>query len=338
MESHAKEIEQEANIIRSTEGKKASGKTKRKTVKTSKKTSESSLQTKAKKVIKRRSLVKEFLTSPPSIDLVSMTRLLPLIFLFLFFGCASLPTHYLSLDNDASANLDEVLKKIGNERLIFVGEVHGTASIHLLELKIIKYLHESGKQVIIALEAFPSHRQETLNQWIGGSLSEYDFERAYEKIWAVPYEYYQGILEYARDQSIPLVAINADNAMIEGVAKHGLHVVSQDFLREIKFTDCSTDAQYEEILGKTYHAAEFPFLCNGQRLRDAIMAYNIAKAMRENIYTVVVLVGVAHALKVAVPRMLQNHADVGYTVLVPEAVKRIIRRPPDKNIADFTWD
>jgi hypothetical protein len=49
MEKYAKEIEQEVNIIGSTKGKKASGKTEPETLKTAKKTSESSTQTKTKK-------------------------------------------------------------------------------------------------------------------------------------------------------------------------------------------------------------------------------------------------------------------------------------------------
>jgi len=49
METHAREIEQDANLIGSTKEKKASGKTELRTLKTSKKTSESSSQTKTKK-------------------------------------------------------------------------------------------------------------------------------------------------------------------------------------------------------------------------------------------------------------------------------------------------
>jgi len=49
IERHAREIEQDANVIGSTKEKKASGKTEPKTLKTSKKTSESSSQTKTKK-------------------------------------------------------------------------------------------------------------------------------------------------------------------------------------------------------------------------------------------------------------------------------------------------
>jgi len=49
MERHAREIEQDANVIGSAKEKKASGKTEPKTLKTSKKTSESSSHTITKK-------------------------------------------------------------------------------------------------------------------------------------------------------------------------------------------------------------------------------------------------------------------------------------------------
>jgi len=262
-----------------------------------------------------------------------------IVFSVLFsMGCASLPSHYVSLDHHTAESLDAVLKKIEKERAIFIGEIHGTTSIHLLQLEIIKYLHQRGRQVAVALEAFPSGKQFIFNRWIERTLDEHDFERIYKETWSVPYDYYREILMYAREENIPLIAINADNAMIGAVSKYGLHQISQDFLREVKFTDCSTDAQYKEIVGKTYHAAEFPFLCDGQRLRDSVMAYHIANAMRGNNGTVVVLVGATHAMKIAVPRMLQSHDAVSSTVLMPESVTRIIRRPPDVDIADYIWD
>ena len=74
--------------------------------------------------------------------------------------------------------------------------------------------------------------------------------------------------------------------------KKGLKAVPENFLKKIKFTDCSTDPVYEKIVNSIDHASEFPFFCDGQRLRDAVMAFNIAKAMRGNNYTVVVLAGV----------------------------------------------
>jgi len=36
--------------------------------------------------------------------------------------------------------------------------------------------------------------------------------------------------------------------------------------------------------------------------------------------------------------MLQRHIAVSSTVLMPGTVGRIIRRTPDKHIADYIWD
>ncbi len=267
-----------------------------------------------------------------------MKGLIIAVTLLFLAGCASPPTHYISLDQQTSADLEAVLKEIENEKVIFIGEIHGTTSIHLLQLEIIKYLHQRGKQVAVALEAFPESKQEIFNRWIEGKLDEYAFERIYQETWAIPYEYYKEILEYARAEHIPLVAINAENALIGAVSKCGLREISPDFLQEIKFTECATDARYKEIIDRTYHAAELPFLCEGQRLRDAVMAFNIAHALRGNNTTIVALVGATHAMKIAVPRMLQRHSAASSTVLMPGTVRRMIGRTPDKLIADYIWD
>jgi uncharacterized iron-regulated protein len=208
-----------------------------------------------------------------------MTRLILVCAILFFTGCASLPTQYLQLDDHTRLSFDAVLGEISKERVIFIGEIHGTSSIHLLQFEVIKRLKQSGREIVIALEAFPFTRQEVLNKWIEGSLTEYDFERVYEATWSIPYGYYEGIFDYAREQHIPLLAINAEDTMIRQVSKQGLQAVPEDFLRRVKFASCSTDAQYKAIVNKTYHASEFPFFCDGQRLRDAVMAYNIAKAI-----------------------------------------------------------
>ena len=252
-------------------------------------------------------------------------------------GCASLPADFLDLDTRKPLGLDSVLYNISEERVIFIGELHGTSSIHLLQLEIIKRLRQSGKELVVALEAFPYTRQEILNKWIEGSLSRDNFQRAYRATWSVPFRYYEGIFEYAKEQHIPLVAINAEDATIREVLKKGLQAVPEDFLRKAEFTDCSTDPEYKELVNRIYHAAEFPFFCDGQRLRDAVMALNIANAMRGNNYTVVVLAGVGHSYKIAVPRMLESHIKTTYTVLLPEEVKYFIKKTPDSNIADYIW-
>jgi uncharacterized iron-regulated protein len=176
-----------------------------------------------------------------------------------------------------------------------------------------------------------------LDSWIEGDLSEYDFERKYYYLW----DYYSKILEYSRENHIPVIGINADRSLIEHVSKKGPRVLTENFREKFKFIACSEDDDYAMQLRfntkRNYHTSELPFLCDGQRLRDAIMAYNIAGFLKRNGHTVVVLTGVAHASKVAVPRMLQEHIDISYKVLLPDSIKVIIKREPDISVADYKW-
>jgi len=265
-------------------------------------------------------------------------RLLIYLFAILFFtGCASLPAHYVELDDQTQLNLDAVLGKITGKQVIFVGEIHGTASIHLLQAEIIKHLKQSGNEVVVALEAFPFTRQEILNEWIEGTLAKHDFQRAYEKVWSVPFRYYERIFDYAKEQQIPLLAINAEDRMIRDVSRKGLQVVPEDFLRKIGYTDCSADPEYKDLVNNTPHASEFPFFCDAQRLRDSVMASIIAEEVKGGNKTVIVLAGVAHSVKPAVPRLLENYGEITSAVLLPEEVTYFIRKDPDQNIADFIW-
>lgn len=266
-----------------------------------------------------------------------MRQLLFLCAISFFTGCASLPSNYVELDNQTPLSLDAVLGKISEKQVIFIGEIHGTSSIHLLQSEIIKYLNRSGREVTIGLEAFPYTRQELLDQWIEGSLNKYDFQRAYKAVWSIPFHYYEEIFDYAREQHIPLLAINAEDMMIRNVSKKGLQVVPEDFLRKIKYTDCSTDTEYRDLVSGTPHASEFPFFCDAERLRDTVMASIIAQTVKEGNKTVIVLAGVAHSVKPAVPRLLKNRGEIACTVLLPEEVSYFIRKTPDRNIADFIW-
>ena len=147
-------------------------------------------------------------------------------------GCASLPTDFLELNDHNALSLDSVMNKISKERVIFVGEIHGTASIHLLQLEIIKRLRQSNRELVIALEAFPDTRQGVLDKWIEGALSRRAFEQAYSANWSIPFEYYEDILDYAKDQHITLVAMNAEDDVIRDSLEEGTEGGSGEFPEE----------------------------------------------------------------------------------------------------------
>lgn len=252
-------------------------------------------------------------------------------------ACATLPAEYLDLNTKETVGFEAVMERVSDKRVIFIGEVHGTSSIHMLQLEVIRHLSESGKQIAVALEMFPYSKQEILNKWTGGSLNRQAFEALYRRNWSVPFEYYEEIFDYARERHIPLVAINMEDQLVLETLKKGPQAVPESMLKDIKFTDCSDDDEYRKLMENIPHASEFPFFCDGQRLRDSVMAAGIAKAMRGDNRTIVVITGVGHSLRGAVPRMLEKHIKTSYAILLPEETTYFIKTPPDKNIADYIW-
>jgi hypothetical protein len=78
-------------------------------------------------------------------------------------------------------------------------------------------------------------------------------------------------------------------------------------------------------------------LCDGQRLRDSIMAYNIAGILNGGRHAVVVMAGMAHTMRIAVPDMLRSYTDAPMLVILPDKVRMITRKRPDSSVADVIW-
>jgi uncharacterized iron-regulated protein len=255
-------------------------------------------------------------------------------------GCASLPGHYLSLPGYGEASLDEILLRARNDdAVIFVGEGHGMQEDHLVQFEVIRRLREKGIDVAIALEMFPSGMQEALNQWVQGAMSRDDFRSVYYKSWTVPYRYYSRIFEYARQERIPLVGINGIEAQIKSVARSGPDKLPQEFRKAIRFIPCAKAPDYEKTIaffeGRITHNQELPFLCDAQRLRDTLMAYNIVDIYERGRFTIVALVGATHALKSAVPGILLRTYNVNSVSLMSGDFAGLL--PQGLRPADYIW-
>lgn len=268
-------------------------------------------------------------------------RLLLCLLIFIFWNCSTVPAHYRETASYSSLTLEEILKQIEEHRVIFVGEVHDDPASHSIQLEVLKYLHLKGENISIAIEIFPSSKQDALDKWIKGTIGRNDFEGVFNSVVNIRYDLYEDIFDFARTVGIPIIGIDADRTFIANASKNGVETVSEDHLREIMFSDCFANPDYVERLGfyrnRVYHQSGMPFLCDGQRLRDTIMAYNIAEILKDKEVTVVVLVGIMHASKIAVPEILQKYTEVPYKVILPDAIRHVINREPDSNIADYVW-
>jgi uncharacterized iron-regulated protein len=254
-------------------------------------------------------------------------------------GCAALPSRYVALFDRSAYEFGGLLSQIEDKPVIFVGEGHTNYEDHLVQLSVIRRLHEKGKAVTVAMEMFPTGSQQALNDWTRGRMPFEQFLFAYEKNWTVPFDYYEDIFFYARDNGIPLVGINTERAFIGEVARRGLQAASGETLEAIRYTTCAEDPLYERTLSlyEMEHVSGLPYLCEAQRLRDSIMAYLIAKLAERHGGPVVVLLGAAHAGRQAVPSMLERHGQKDYVILMPASFGHLLGREVDIEVADYIW-
>ncbi len=270
-----------------------------------------------------------------------LKRTLILILFILPLSCSTLPKHFVELDSGADLLLEDILRQIENESVVFVGEIHANPRSHRVQLEVIKHLYEKGRDVVIAIEMISNDRQEVLNRWIQGRMSEGSFARFFYKESRMPFRAYANVLRFAKTRGIPVVGIDANRKLIADVSKKGTNVIPEDYARKIRFSDCSSNPLYGRLLelsgGKQYHTFKFPYLCDGQRLRDTIMAHNIINIFKKGTPAVVVMAGNAHVLKPAIPGILKDRINVAYKVIVSGKVKGMINKGVDSGVADYIW-
>lgn len=269
-----------------------------------------------------------------------LKKLLLIIFFLTLTSCATLPDQYFDLTLRETLTFEKLLKQIESQDVIFVGEFHDDAESHIVQLEVIRYLYNKGHTVAIAYEMFPTSKQDLLDQWVAGTISPQLFVRNYKSIVHMPFRYYRDIFSYARESGIRMYGINAERSVIGNAAKKGIMSVAEEYRKEVKFTGCHEDKEYADLFGfsegKQFHSSGLPYLCDAQRLRDATMAYNIAELTKS--YTkVVVIAGVAHVLKAAVPTFLKEHTRASIKVIVPEKIRHVINKQADRDVTDYIW-
>ena len=223
-----------------------------------------------------------------------------------------------------------------------MGEGHTNANDHSVQMSVIKYLREKGKEVVVAMEMFPVKKQPVLDKWIKGDLEEQLFEIAYYSSWTVDYRYYRDIFRYAADNNIRIVAINTDSSYIDFVSNHGIEMLNKKTRDLLKLGGCEDAQAYrksmELIWNSMNHSGDFSRICDVRRFREAVMAYNISTLLKGGDYTLVVMVGAIHAIKIAVPSMLERHDEkVKCAIMLPSRLNRLTGMISGLEEADYTW-
>ena len=147
----------------------------------------------------------------------------------------------------------EMAERLADTRILFIGEDHTDMDFHRVQARVIEELHRSGREVMLGLEMFPYTRQEVLNQWGDGSLTEEEFVEAsawYES-WGYRWDYYRRIFLLTRDNGIPMFGVNIPRDQVRTVRTKGFEGLSAEQAAHMP-ASVDTDSDEHKQLFRAY--------------------------------------------------------------------------------------
>jgi uncharacterized iron-regulated protein len=247
----------------------------------------------------------------------------------------------------------ELLLNLTKANVVYLGETHTSEADHKAQLEIIQQLYGKKPQIAIAMEMFQRPYQRAIDQYLAGEITEEQLltQTEYQQRWGFPWEYYAPILRFAKENRIPVLAINTPNEVTRKVARQGLESLTPEDKKYIPpISEIRTDnAEYRQMLSDIFNqhqqgghgsSTNFERFFSAQVLWDETMAENIAQFVKDNPnHTVIVLAGQGHlvygyGIPSRVARRLSSSL-VQKSILLNFDAELPLKK--DQPIADFLW-
>ena len=234
-----------------------------------------------------------------------------------------------AIERDGVKNLAAVLPQIEDRRIVYVGENHDRFAHHVVQLEIVKALRRKGKKVAIGMEMFQRPFQKDLDDYVEGRTEEKEFlkKSEYFSRWRFDYNLYRPILQFARMEKIPVVALNVPTEIVEKVARSGFDSLSEEEKKIVPLEMDFSDGEYRDRLRgifaqhKAFPETNFDFFYQAQILWDEAMAEAVDIFLKKNPeHRMVVLAGNGHlAFGSGIPKRAARRNGLEYSILLNDA-------------------
>ncbi len=224
--------------------------------------------------------------------------------------------------DESSYSRQVVLANLAKAEVVYLGETHNNPRDHQAQLDILRSLYQlhnslepassssvAEPPLAIALEMFQRPYQGVLDRYLTGELSEAQLQAQsqYQQRWGFPWEYYAPILRFAKQNNLPVLALNTPTEITQKVSRTGLQSLTRPEQRLIPpLSAIKTDnSSYRQFVLRSYQdfhqdkgsIGGFEQFFQAQVLWDETMAETIADFLQINPGTqVIVLAGQGHVI------------------------------------------
>lgn len=241
----------------------------------------------------------------------------------------------LKVSDKRAVAYTQFIEDIERADVIFIGETHDAIKQHENQLEIIRSIYADKHPVAIGLEMFAADSQQQLDDWSEGRLSEQDFKNIYASNWSYDWQLYRDIFIYARDNHIPMIALNVPKPIISKVMRQGSAALNDKDKKEIppniSWTLNPSQTDYlrrvtSKVFGNRAGLVNLTNFSAAQALRNDSFAWRISKYREKSPKSkVIVIAGTWHAIKNGVPEQLNQYGRRGFKVILPELPEFIIQ-------------
>ncbi|MDH3290876.1 MAG: ChaN family lipoprotein [Gemmatimonadota bacterium] len=126
------------------------------------------------------------------------------------------------------ASIDDIVAEMGRHQVVFVGEAHDDPTGHMLEATLLQRAYETyaaPRPVVLSLEFFQRDVQPILDEYLADLISEKSF-RGDSRPWPRYETDYRPLIEFAKENGIPVIAANAPRRYTTRVTLHGRESLS----------------------------------------------------------------------------------------------------------------
>jgi aminopeptidase N len=229
-----------------------------------------------------------------------------------------------------SLSFDEIIDRLLDKRVVYVGENHTSYEDHLLQLRVIQALYHRDPKLAIGMEMFSHPAQEALDAFIAGEYNEWEFLKKsnYFSRWGFDYRLYREILDFARNNKIPVIALNLEKEIVSKLFQEGaVSALSEEERAKLPPERDLDLPGYRERLAAVFamHGQNQPFasekfrgFIQAQSLWDETMAATVAEYLLANPGNrMVVVAGRGHVPKDSgIPPRVARRLEVRQAVLV----------------------
>ncbi len=244
--------------------------------------------------------------------------------------------------------------RLARDRIVYVGERHDQPASHAVEAEVVRLLSRREPNLVVGLEMVDQSRQQVLDDYVSGAMSEADFAAFWRKEWGFPYSLYEPVLALCRARRIRLVALNLPQSVAHQIYVGGLSSLTSAQRRWLpKVVNPITDKAYKDaVLAELGgHGAMPPQVVD--RMMQAMAAWNetMGQAVVDQVNAgkkVVVLAGAGHVmLDGGILDSVRSRSAASQALVLPypqdgsarsraDLLKKL-RQPATAALADYFW-